>query len=188
MQIRRISGSRQSTSHAIRPQAVGQQASRAPGRLNWPQDRERPDPRSASGAGLTRARARPLPWPHELPDPGFLTSFRVLVQIQGNLTAMGVQVPPAEEPQPRLIIAPPPRNPPAQIAEWAFGCDCCMKLGVALASNSSARLLSRNSCKDQTMSSLRRWDFGSFRPESELLACGISAASGAGESRRRRQR
>jgi len=57
------------------PLGRGQQASKAPGRLNWPQDRQRPDPWSASGAGLTRARARPLPWPHEFPDPGISHQF-----------------------------------------------------------------------------------------------------------------
>ena len=106
---RRISGSRQSASHAIHPQAAGQQASRAPGRLNWPQDRHRPDPWSASGAGLARARARPLPWPHEFPDPGTSHQFSSSSADSGKSHRCGGSSPPGREnPQPGLMICDVP--------------------------------------------------------------------------------
>ena len=98
---------------AIRPQAAGQQASRAPGRLNWPQDRERPDPRSASGAGLTQARARPLPWPHELPDPGISHQFSSSSADSGKSHRYGGSSPPGRKnPQPQPDDRPPPPRTP----------------------------------------------------------------------------
>ena len=78
------------------PRRRGSKARRVPDRLNWPQDRRRPDPRSVSGAGLTRAASCPLAWPHELPDPGISHQFSSSSPDPGKSHRLGGSSPPSD--------------------------------------------------------------------------------------------